>query len=511
MTDLGHLLSSVEQNVEQAHTGAATPAEVLAGTRATVRRRRLLRHVRDGATGALAVVAVAGLTTWGLQARPTPPADVVPTPSTGPTPTATTGPDVPESVALTLGAPVQVATPRDVPVADLLAAAGPGWSLVTVTQERVGASQDVMQPGDLRSVIALMSPTGERTTLLDVAGTTSLGIVDWRAGAPVAQASGSVDVDAGFVSGTLDLRTGQLTPVPFPWVHHALGTAATGESVWLVAEMPADLAALDDEARSHLRPAAPGSMVALDPESVVEPGGDPTTVPHLAGRLWLVAPDGALRDLGDVSLPHRLPPMSPDGRWLALQAPDGGLQGVDLRAGTTRPVAGAPTDPACRLAGWAGAHAVLSTCPGADGAWQLDAVDLADGGATRLATSDVPVRDAWPLGDGRVGLGRVVLPAPCDVVSDPAVLQDGAVRSLTDAWSPYDHGTWLTFTGGAAWTSLNGCYPGTGRADPQRDVRVDLTTGETSTLAWLEPRRGVEQVVEDDVWRVTGLSVVPGR
>ncbi|MCC2333892.1 hypothetical protein [Cellulomonas wangsupingiae] len=514
MTDLGHLLGGVEEHVERAHADARPSDAALAVARRTVRRRRVLRDVRRGGVGALVVVAAAGLTTWGPQGGVVPPAAVDPVPSVTPSAAVpSAAPTASPGTLLPLGAPVQVASPRDVPVADLLAAAGPGWTLATVVEERAGQGGAApWDPANRRTVIALVAPTGERTPLLDVDGAFAAGVDDWRVGEPTAFAAASPWEGEGSFEGLLDLTTGVLTPVPFDWERHPLGLTATGESAWLFSEMPAELLALDAEQRSHYSPIAPGYGVALDPEqAVAATGEDPAAVLHTAGTLRLVAADGTTRDLGDVALPHRLHPLSPDRAWLALHAPDGGLLGLDVRTGATHPVAGAPADPACRLAGWAGAHAVLTACPDGAGAWRLAAVDVAqDRPATPLATSDVPVRDAWPLGDGRVGLGRVVMPAPCDVTSDPAVLEDGTVRSLTEGWSPYDHGTDLTFAGGGVWTFLNGCYAG-GRADPQRTVRVDLATGDVTTVSWFEDRGDVDQVVEDGDWRVTSVDVVPAR
>lgn len=509
MTDLGHLLASVEDDVERAHAAARPTPDALESTRRSVHRRRVRRHTRDGGIGALVVVLAVGVTAWGLQGREALPADPRPTP-TAPTPSA--APTTPVTV-VPLGAPVQVATPRDVPVADLLAAAGPGWSLATLVEARLApAGEPEPDVPETRRVLALVSPTGERTRLLDVPDTASLGVVDWRPGATTALASARLGPDEPLADGTLDLTTGTLVPIPFPWERHPLGLTATGESAWFVRDMPAELAALPPEELARYSPVAPGSAVALDPEVEARFDGiDPADVPRQTGTLRLVAPDGATRDLGEVTLPHRLHPLSPDRRWLALHAADGALVGLDLRTGATHAVAQAPTDPACRLAGWADDHAVLTACPDA-GAWRLDAVDVAtDTGATRLATSDVTVRDAWPAGEGRVALGRVVQPEPCDVTSDPAVLEDGTVRSLTDGWSPYDHGTSLVVTEDAAWTTLNGCYVGTGRAGPVREVRVDLRTGATTSLASIDPRRGGGDVVDEDGWRVTGVFLTPGR
>lgn len=513
MTDLGHLLSSVEENVERTHLGVAVSPDALDRTRRTVRRRRRLRRTRDGAVGAVALLTVGGVVAWGL---PPGPADVATTP--GPTPQGTSAPTsaatpapTPAGERLVLGAPVQAATPRDVPIADLLAATGPGWSLATVRQERLDAP-NVMRPGDLREVVTLVSPAGERTALLDVGDRTSLHLEDWRPGTSTAVALVAV-ADDPFRSGLMDLTTGALVPLPFEFEHHPLGLAVTGESVWLDVPMTDEVRAALAADPDGVRPVAPGALVGVDPEAWTDPLGHleaPSSGP--AGRLRLVDPEGVARDAGDVTLPLRLHPLSPDRAWLAVQGPAGGLLGVDLRTGRSHPVDGVEAD--CRLTGWADQHAVLAACPEGDGLWRLVSVDVAtDAGRPRhLATSDVPVRDAWPLGDGRIGLGRVVQPAPCDVTSDPAVLADGEVRALTDGWSPYDHGTALTFAGGAVWTHLNGCYPGSGRADPQRDVRVDLTTGDVSTLAWLDDRRDADHVVVDeDVWLVTEVRLTHGR
>lgn len=90
MTDLGDLLSAAEDGVARAH-GAGAPDDVLAVTRLRVRRRRVVRHAREGALGAVATLAIG----WAVWAHPAPqvgPAVPTPTGSTAPTPTTAPSP-----------------------------------------------------------------------------------------------------------------------------------------------------------------------------------------------------------------------------------------------------------------------------------------------------------------------------------------------------------------------------------------------------------------------------------
>ncbi len=510
MTDLGNLLAGVEDGVERTHADALPGEGVLERTRRAVRRRRTARHVREGSLGAVATVLVVAVA-WGVQHERTPapaPADVAPSPSASSSPSAAATPTVQPSAAA--GDPRQVGTPRDAArAADLLDSADDGWALVVTDGVRVDAPVDeygtAADLADARRTVDLVSPSGDRTVLLDIAEDVHLH--SWAVES--AQVIATVlDRELGWVGGTLDLRTGTLAPLPLPWSKQPVGPAVTGETVWVADPMPEGFAGAEG-AEGSIMPVAPGMLVGMDPEPMVFEAEDVADVAAPVGTLRLFTPDGTERVLGEVRLPLRLHPLSPDRTWFVSQTDDGGLEGLDLRTGERHPVAGAPVDPACRLNGWADEHDVLVACPQPDGTWRLDALDVAGGGGARpLATSDVPVRDAWPLGDGRVGLGRVVQPAPCDVTSDPAVLVDGQVRPLVDGWSPYDHGSALTFTGTAVWTSVNSCYVGSGRADPQRTVRVDMTTGETSTLGWLESRRDREMVVTPDGTRVTAVRAV---
>lgn len=94
--------------------------------------------------------------------------------------------------------------------------------------------------------------------------------------------------------------------------------------------------------------------------------------------------------------------------------------------------------------------------------------------------------------------------APVGAAAAPSVV------SVVSRRSAHDHGTRLVVAGDAVWTHLDGCYPGSGRAEPQRDVRVDAGTGALTTLAWLEARAPQQVVV--DGWRVAEVTgFVPAR
>lgn len=501
MTDLGELLGTVEDHVERAHRGAV-PAPVTIGLlRRRVRRQRVVRHARDGALAGVASVVVAAVAWWAAPdaGRPLPAASATSTPA----PTSGASPATPAPVPADAGPGVPVATPLAVPPG-LLASTGEGWLVARSTQVRAGADEGgVLDPADLRTTLDVVAPTGERTAVLEVDGRTTLGVHAWSAGSTVvvATARGADDV---LRSGLLDLRTGELVELPLPWDRQPLGVAVTGESLWVGRDAPADTTGTTSSA-------FPGVLVGREPQDAGAGDALPAGAPAYEGRLRALAADGTARDLGDIALPQRLHPLSPDRTWLVLQDAAGDPVAVDVRDGATHPLRRWPADAGCRPDGWAGDHEVLVACAQPDGSWRLLGVDVAQGSAPRaLGTSDVPVREAWPLADGRVALGRVTVPAPCDVTGDPAVLADGVVRSLTDGWSPYDHGTGVVVAGDAVWTHLNGCYPGSGRADPQRDVRVDTVTGAVTTLAWLEARAPGQVVV--DGWRVASVDgFVPAR
>ncbi|MFC8190762.1 hypothetical protein ACFUMH_03740 [Cellulomonas sp. NPDC057328] len=509
MTDLGELLGTVEDHVERVHRGAAPAPVTIALLRRRVRRQRVVRHARDGALAGVASVVVVAVAWWAAPdaGRPAPPPAATPTQAPTAPPTAA----APAPAAEPAGPRTVVATPLAVPDG-LLASAGEGWLLAESGQYRAGIDEDgVLAPDAMRTTVDVVDPAGVRTAVLEVDARTTLGLHAWPAGGTyaVASARGADDV---LRSGWLDLVTGELVELPLPWDRQPLGVAVTGESLWVGRDAPAELA--DEVAAGTVSPAFPGTLVGWEPESTgTDPGRPAATAgaPAYEGHLQALAPDGTARELGIVAIPQRLQPLSPDRAWLVLQDAAGDPVALDVRDGAIHPLTAWPDGTACRPDGWAGDHDVLVACEQPDGSWRLLAVDVAQGSASRaLGTSDVPVRQAWPLADGRVALGRVTVPAPCDVTGDPAVLADGAVRSLTDDWSPYDHGTGVVVAGDAVWTHLNGCYPGSGRADLQRDVRVDTTTGALTTLAWLEARAPQQVVV--DGWRVASVDAfVPAR
>lgn len=505
MTDLGELLGSVEDHLEVAQRGSVPSAASIGALRDRVRRRRTLRHVRDGAVGGTATVVVAALAWWGLDDG----GRTAPAPATTPTASAPTASAAPAPTSAPGAGERVVATPLPVP-ADALTSTDTGWLLASTTYYRDGLPDDaVFQDGDIRSTVDLVSPAGQRTPLLEPAPRTTLAVHAWRAGTTTAVAS-AAGPDEDVVSGLLDLRTGVLTPLDVPWDRQPLGLAVTGESLWVGNPPPPELG---DPLPDGVSAVFPGARVGADPdEGSTGDGaeGAPPVAPPYTGRLQAFAADGTARDLGEATLPYRLRPLSPDAVWLVLQDA-AGMVAVDVRDGTRHPLTRWPAGTGCRPGGWSGPHEVLVACEQGDGTWQLHGVDVARDAAPRaLGRSDVPVREAWPLADGRVALGRVTVRPPCHTTGDPAVLEGGTVRSLTQDWSPYDHGTQLVVSGDAVWTHLNGCYPGSGRADHQRDVRVDVAGGVLTTLAWLEGR-APEQVVEDG-WRVVLVEAfVPAR
>lgn len=501
MTDLGDLLAAAEDGVERAHGGAAGAAGVLVGARRAVRRRRAARLAREATVGAVATVAIGAVAWWGVGGGPGPTAPA----ATGTaTPTATAAP-TPTTTAAPRGDALQVVDP--VPgAADLLAATGEGWTMVGTWQYRVGIDETgVIDPADMRSTTALQAPDGTVTTLFDDRASAGASIVAWQPGSPLAVAIAS-DADDQYVVGTLDLRTGVLEPTELMWDNQPLGASVTGETLWVSTPLPADLA--DGSRTGNYRPAGPGSRVAQDPALLAEVyGGD---VAEHSGTLLTLGTDGSVRDLGEATLPNYLHPLSPDRTWLALRGEGGGWVGVDVRDGARHDLPRWPADESCRPVGWVDDAQAAVSCPRADGSWELWAVDVSQDAEPRsLAVSDVPLRDAWPLGDGRVAIGRVVMPAPCDTTSDPAVLEGGQIRSLTTGWSPSEHGGDLTVVDGKIHTSLNPCYAG-GRSDPQRTVLVDPDTAEVTTLAWLESHRP-GQVVVDGEWRVATWGYVTNR
>lgn len=510
MTDLGHLLAGTENGIARVRAGAVPAPGVVSRTVQRVRRRRGLRHTRDTALGVVLAGAMGSAAWWaGASPDATPPAG---TPSTSSVPSASPSPT---PGAHSAAAPVAVAVPQPVP-AGVLDATTPGWILSVSTQVRPG-TMDVWTDEDSRTVLHLVSPTGERTTLLHLSlPWTSVSVLDWEAGrsqALVALAGRDVE---GPVFGTLDLRTGELAALPrLDWMHQYVGRAGTGDTLWLTAPAPAGV---DPERASPMYP--PPVRVVNDEASAGAEGDPLAAVPYGEGagiRLVAAAPDGPVRDLGESGL--RRPTVSPDGAWAVVVDTAGAPHAVDVATGERHALTGLPTDPGCLDAGWSGDHEVLVACPvPGTTRYELRGHDVARTAGSGpaeprlVATTDTAVRDAWPLGDGRLGLGLVVQPDPCDVVSDPAVLDAGVVTPVTGQWGDADHGGTLVFAAGAVHTHLNGCYAG-GRSGPQRDVRTDLTTGAVTTFGWLDDGHvdDPDVVAADGWWDQASGSFVVGR
>lgn len=476
MTDLGHLLADTEAGVARARADVTLAATALDRTVGRVRRRRGLRHTRDAALGTL-TAAVVGSVAWWAGTHEPPPALPAATPSASATP----APSPTAAATVATVPPVQVAAPQPVPPG-LLESAEPGWVLEHAMQESPRAqASGVWEDGEARGALHLVSPTGERTTLLHYREPwASVGVLDWRAGERTALAA-VVPVLEGTRYGTLDLLTGEFTQMePLATDLQYAGTARSGESLWLTAEPPSDL-----PEGARLGGPEPAVAVGYVPQVL----GDQVLPASwsLPARLQAVAPDGSVRVVADIG--RAMPDLAPDGEWGIVVGTAGTPFALDLRTGEKVPLESLPTDPACRQAGWSGDHELLVGCPLEGGRWELRGYDVTgERPARTVATTDRAVRDAWPLGDGRIGVGLVVLPAPCDVTSDPAVLDGGVATPVTGQWGDADHGGTLVFAAGAVYTHLNGCYAG-GRSGPQRDVRTDLATGATTTLGWLDDRR----------------------
>lgn len=480
MTDLGDLLSGTEAGIARLRAGSAPADGAVARTVRRVRRRRGVRHTRDAVVGVAAVGAVGTAAWWagppGQEATPAAPS-VTASPTAGATPVAPVDP-APAHAAQA----VHVAEPLGVPQA-VLAAAEPGWVLSTSLQQRPGP---VDTADDIRSAVHLVAPDGTRTTLLHVTGPVAVSVLDWRAGATTALAW--ADLEGTRTAGRLDLLTGDFTPLAgLLWGNLLVGSLDDDGSLWLSWGEAADV---------------PPDAASVAARHVARLGTDET----FTGTLRLVAADGTARDLGPVSTARWVPTLSPDGRRVAMASPAGEPQVVDVRSGAVQALADVAD--ACTLAGWAGVDEIALSCPSGDG-FALVARDVAGADVRTLATTQHPVRDAWPLGDGRVGVGIAERPAPCDADVQPAVVADGEVTAITGGWGAGDHGGPVTFAAGAAYTQLNACSLGE-TPGPVRDVRTDVATGDVVTFGWLDDAHA-QDLAAPDGWSDTSVAFVVAR
>ncbi|GEK20180.1 hypothetical protein [Cellulomonas xylanilytica] len=489
MSDLGQLLAATETAVARARATSTPPPDALAGTLRRVRRRRTVRHSVQSVAG-VAVVAALGVTAWLGTHVPDPPA-----PATTGTPTAsptTTPTPTPTPAAVAPAATVHVADPWPVPDG-LIESTGPGWSLVQDMQTRTGTDPSKATPEDYRTLLTLVSPAGEHHPLLEVASDRVLtGWFDWTAGQPMVLFT-STDHSAASpeqLAGTLDLRTGDLTPwADLPASAMWIGGTRQGTTVWAVPQwddtdmpdggMPMPRNVLGPQLRMH--------------------GFAPTEF-----RLTVRAPDGTQRDLGPIDDSRYTTSLSPDGRWVTATAADGGLLLVDLRSGTSTTASQVPAEPPCTVGGWTGPDELLLSCGVPAELRVLDAREPSSAPRT-VGTSEFTVVDATPLGDGRVALGILTQEAPCDVGGDAAVLADGVVSPLTGQWGPYDHASGSQVAGGSVLTELNVCYVGHGKAGRQRTISTDATTGAVTELGSLVGE------VTDDGWDRSLYGWLVGR
>ncbi|NNH05968.1 hypothetical protein HLB10_02495, partial [Cellulomonas fimi] len=379
--------------------------------------------------------------------------------------------------------PVHVAEPLAVPDG-LLAGTAPGWVLATSLQQRPGPADTA---DDVRGALHLVAPDGTRTTLLHVTGPVLLSVLDWRAGESTALAW--ADLDGTRTVGRLDLRTGDLTPLTgLPWGNLLVGSLDDGASVWLSWDAASD---------------APPDAASVAARHVSRLGTDET----FTGTLRVLAADGTSRDLAPVSTARWVPTLSPDGGRVAMTSPAGEPQVVGVRTGAVDTLA--DVGDGCTLAGWASAGEIALSCPAGDG-FTLLARDVTGGSPGRtLATTQHPVRDAWPLGDGRVGVGLAERAAPCDADVQPAVVAGGEVTAITGGWGAGDHGGPVAFAAGAAYTQLNACSLGE-TPGPVRDVRTDVATGDVVTFGWLDEAHA-QDLAAPDGWGDSSVGFVVAR
>ena len=479
MSDLGQLLAATETAVARARSAETPTPDALAGTLRRVRRRRAVRHSAQSMAG-VAVVGVLGVTTWLSTHLTDPPIPATTTaPTASPAPTTTPSP-TPPAAAPAVPA-VHVGTPLPLPDG-LIESSTAGWMLVSDVQSRTGVDPYAATPDDYRTLLLLVSPTGERYPVLEVVSDRmSVGVSRWTAGQPMVLATSSdgAAAEQEDLFGTLDLRTGDLAPwTDLPTSTLWIGGTRDGATVWASPQWD--------------RTEIPEGTVPM-PRNVLGSQLRMTEFTSIVFHLLVREADGTQRDLGPIDDSRYVTSLSPDGAWVSATAPGGELLLVDLRSATRTTVSTVPPDRTCTVAGWSGPHQLLLSCGTPADLLAIDATTPSS--PPRLVgTSEHRVVDATPIGDGRVALGIVTQEAPCDGGGDPAVLADGVVSPLTGQWGPYDHSTFLRFGGGAVVTELNDCYVGHGRAGRQRTVRTDLTTGEVTELSVLEGE------VTDDGW-----------
>ncbi len=260
----------------------------LAAIHRDVRRRRTTRTVQHASVAAVAVVAVATAGWFGLHR---PPVEPVETPTPSPTSTATRTP-TPTPTPTSAGPVHEDTAGLDVverPGAarlyamppGLLDRTGPGWTLV----RGYGYLRDDEQVSE--GVISLVAPDGTSYLVADVVGSVTLAAWD---GGPTAVVVTQTDEGELGVRGTLDLRSGAVTPdVPtVSRLSQLVGRTADGAEVWEgygQGGTTTEVRVVDDGTdRTVLSDLRSGSTVAVSPD-----GRRVVVDEHEEGRDVLVA------------------------------------------------------------------------------------------------------------------------------------------------------------------------------------------------------------------------------
>lgn len=302
--DLNARLRATSRAYEDREAGAQPDDLELASLYRDVRRHRTGRTVRHAGVAAAALLVVGTAGWFGVRAvpdvppaqTPTPTPTVAPAPSTAaPSPTPTPEP-VRTPVEIT-GMPAMWALDDDV-----LAAAGPGWTLATYSPESI----DSTAPGQ----VVLAAPDGRLFHVAAAPDEGTWSIVAWDGGATAV-------VHGSDGRAALDLRTGTLTPDPrgLPPGSRLTGHDA-GHELWL---------AMGD-----------GSPWVVGPDTAAQ---------RVPGPNWDV--------LGSTDV-------SPDGTRALLTSGEGRPVVVDLTTGAGRDLG--LDGLGCRLLGWADALTVALLC-----------------------------------------------------------------------------------------------------------------------------------------------------
>lgn len=217
MADPRDLSDVIAENLAAREQRATGPdAAALARTVAAVRRRRVRRRAGEvsAVVGVAAALVVAVAVTADHRAAPDPagptPTVVTPAPTGGPTPDATAAP-FPSQTEISAGLGLPAGT-REI-TDDVWDQVGPGWAVAVYRP----AWDDGVNLPTLRQTLVLASPTGDVYRLHELPDDRLVDVHRWEAGTTRVMVEYRPEDGTGEAQptrGRLDLRTGEIEPVP---------------------------------------------------------------------------------------------------------------------------------------------------------------------------------------------------------------------------------------------------------------------------------------------------------